>query len=73
MEFKNIVLIRFSLNPNCFVRICPANRVQSIHRKYNIGIFIHQETKKQGQNNCYEKGKAFNLAVGWEDSELFPE
>ena len=26
-----------------------------------------------GQNNCYEKGKAFTLLFGWEDSELFPE
>ena len=71
MEFKQIV--RFSLNSNCLLKTCPAYRIQSVHWKYHIGLFIHQETKKQGQNNCDEKGKAFTLAVGWEDSELFPK
>ena len=28
---------------------------------------------EQEQNDCYEKGKAFTLAISWEDSELFPE
>ena len=32
-----------------------------------------QETKKQGQNDCYEKGTALTLADGWEDSEFIPE
>ena len=63
--YKISFLNRFSLNPNCLVNI--------VHWKYHVGLFIHQETKKQGQNNCYEKGKTFTLAVGWEVSELFPE
>ena len=38
-----------------------------------MGLSIQEETKKQGQNNSFENGKGFTLAVGWEDSELFPE
>ena len=58
------------LNTHFLVTICPAYRIK---RKNHIGLFIHQDTKKQGKNNCYEKEKAFTLPVGWEDSELFPE
>ena len=38
----------------------------------HIGLSIQEETKKQGQNYSYENEKGF-IAVGWEDSELFPE
>ena len=55
------------------MNICPAYKIQSVHCTYHIGLSIQQETKKQGQNDCYEKGKGFTLAVGWEDSEIFPE
>ena len=27
----------------------------------------------KGQNDWYEKGTGLTLAVGWDDSELFPE
>ena len=55
-----------------FVRkIYPALRIQSV--KYNFGLSIQQETKKQGQNDCYEKVTDLTLAVGWEDSEFFPK
>ena len=66
-------LCRFSLNPNCLVKICPAYRIQSVHWTYHVGLSIQEETKKQGQNDWYVKGKGFTLAVGWEDNELFPE
>ena len=39
----------------------------------NIGLSIQPDTKKQGQNKCYEKGKGLALAVGWENSEFFPK
>ena len=38
-----------------------------------MGRSIQQETKKQGQNDCYEKVTDLACAVGWEDSEFFPE
>ena len=50
-----------------------AYRIKSIHWKYHISLFVHQETKKQGQNYCSEKGKAFTLSIGWKYCELFPE
>ena len=34
---------------------------------------IQEETKKQGQNYSFEKGKSFTLDVGWEDRQDFPE
>ena len=55
------------------MKICPAYKIQSIHWTYQIGLSIQQETKKQGQNYCYEKGKGFTLAFGWEASLLFSE
>ena len=39
----------------------------------HIGLSFQEEKKKQGQNDSIEKGKGFTLAVGWEDSEIFPE
>ena len=48
-------------------------RVQSVHWKYHIGLFVHQETNKQEPNKCYEKGKTFTVVIGWTDCELFPE
>ena len=50
-----------------------AYRIQSVHWKYHIGLFVHQETKKHGPNDCYKKGKAFTVAIGRIESELFPE
>ena len=39
-----------------------------------ICLSIQQDkTKKQGQNNFYEKGTGLTLAVSSEDSELIPE
>ena len=70
---KIYILNRFLLNPNCLVKIWPSYRIQSEHWKYHISLFIYQETKKQEQNNCYEKGKVFTLPVGWKDGELFPK
>ena len=71
MEFKHIFLfVGFH-----WIQIenLTAYRIQSVHWKYHIGLFVHQETKKQGPNDCYEKGKAFTVAIGWTESELFPE
>ena len=71
MEFKHIFLfVGFH-----WIQIenLTAYRIQSVHWKYHIGLFVHQETKKQGPNDCYEKGKAFTVAIGWTDCELFPE
>ena len=68
MEFTHT----FNVSFHCLMKICPAYyRIQSVHWKYQISLFIHQETKKHGKHNCYEKWKA--LALGWEDSEHFPE
>ena len=72
-KINTVILNRFSLNSNCLVKICPAYRIESVQWRYHIGLFIHQETKKQGQNNCYDKGKAFTSPVGWKDSKLFCE
>ena len=72
--FKHIFFpSRFSLNLNWLVKICPSFRIQSVHWTYQIGLSIQQETKKKGQNYCYEKRKGFTLALGWEASKLFPE
>ena len=68
LKLNSFILNMFSLNPNCLVKICLAYRIQKVHWIYHIGLFIHQETKIHGQNNCYEKRK-----VDWKDSELFPE
>ena len=32
-----------------------------------------KERKKEQQNDSFEKGKVFTLAVGWEDSDFIPE
>ena len=50
-----------------------AYRIQSVHWIYHFTLFVHQETKKQGQTYCYEKGNAFTSDIGWKDCELFPE
>ena len=55
------------------MKICPAIRIQSVNGTSHVGLSIQQKTKKQGQNDCYEKGAGLTLAVGWEDSELFPD
>ena len=55
------------------MKICPAFRIQSVKWIYHIGLSIQQETKKKGQNDCYDKGTGLTLAVGWEDSEFIPE
>ena len=71
MEFKHIFLfVGFH-----WIQIenLTAYRIQSVHWKYHIGLFVHQETKKQGPNDCYEKGKTFTVAIGWTDCELFPK
>jgi hypothetical protein len=72
-KLNSFILNRFSLNPNCPVKICLAYRIQMLHWKYHIGLFIYQETNKQWQNNWYEKWKVFTLPVDWKDRELFPE
>ena len=66
-------LCRFSLITYLLVKICPAFRIQSVKWKYHIGLSIQQETNKQGQINCCEKGTGLTLAVSWEDSEFIPE
>ena len=71
MEFKHIFLfVGFH-----WIQIenLTAYRIQSVHWKYHISLFVHQETKKQGQNDCYEKRKSFTLAIVWKDCELFPK
>ena len=45
-KLNTFILNRFSLNPNCLVKIFPAYRIQSVHWKYHIGNFFHQKTKK---------------------------
>ena len=55
------------------MKICLAFRIQSVKLTYHIGLSIQQETKKQGQNDCYEKGTCSTLYVGWEDSEFIHE
>ena len=62
-----------SLITHLLVKICPALRKQSVKGTYHISISIQQETKKQGQNNCYEKGTGLTLTVSSEDSEFIPE
>ena len=55
-EISNIFLrSSFSLSPNYLVNIGPA---YIIHWTYQDGLSIRQETKRQGQKNCYEKEKA---------------
>ena len=71
MEFKHIfVFVGFH---RIQIKNLTAYRIQSVHWKYDIGLFVHQETKKQGPNDYYEKGKAFTVTIGWTDCELFPE
>ena len=53
-------VFRFSLN-------------QSVHWICHISLYIQEKTKKQGQNDSYENGIGFALAVWLDDSELFPE
>ena len=65
--------MKFSLITHLLVKICPAFRIQNVKLIYHIGLSIQQETKKQRQNNCYEKGTGLTLAVSWEDSEFIPE
>ena len=55
------------------MKICPAFRIQSVKRTCHFGLSIQLETKKQGHNDCYEKGTGFNSVVGWEDSEFTSE
>ena len=68
MEIKKNVVLHWIL----IVWWKSVQPVQCVY-KHTILAFFYQETKKQGQNKCYEKGKGFPWAVGWEDSELFPE
>ena len=65
-------LCRFSLITHFLVKICPAFRIQSVKWTCHIGLSIQQETKKQGQNDCYEKGTDLTFNVCWEDSEFIP-
>ena len=48
-------------------------RIQSVKLTYHLGLSIQQETKKQRQNICYEKGTGLTLAVSREDGEFIPE
>ena len=50
-------LCMFLLNTHFLVKIRQAFRIQNVKWTYDIGLFIQQETKKQGQNDCYEKGR----------------
>ena len=54
-----------SLLTHLLVKICPAFRIQSLKLTYHIGLSSQQETNKQGQNDCYEKGTGLTVAVGW--------
>ena len=47
------------------MKICPTFRIQNLQLTYHIGLSIQQETKKQGQNDFYEKGTGLTVAVGW--------
>ena len=55
------------------MKLVPAYRIQSVHWTNHIGISIQEETKKQGYNFCFVKGKGFTLVVGWKDSNIFLE
>ena len=58
-------LNRPSLNPNCLVKICPAYRVQVVHLRCHIGLFIHQKTKKKDKTSAMRKGiPSFCLLAG---------
>ena len=63
--FSPNILCWCSLLTHLLVKICPAFRIQSLKLTYHIGLSIQQETKKQGQNYCYEKGTDLTVAVGW--------
>ena len=54
------------------MKICPVFRIQNVKHMLLASLF-KKETKKQGQKHCSEKEKGLSLAVGWEDSEFFPE
>ena len=40
------IFLRFSLNPNCLVKICPFYVIQSVDWLYHICLYIQEETKE---------------------------
>ena len=62
---------RFSLNPNSMVKNFQDYRIKSVHWTCHIGLSVQEQTKKQGLNDSFEKGKGFTLVLAGKTVKSF--